>query len=280
MGFGWLCTFRNGQWRAYRSFALNERRDIGRRAAVIEAELARIGYVRVIYGRDDAGVVTEERVGISVPKGSSLERLLQAYIAQGGNPFDVSLFLSPDDATILQDPTDLETELPVQPYGGVVYPKSGEYAPGVQYEGGFLVIKKYVPARTGGRKELLDTSVSAAVDLSRRWLHQTIDSRLHELEARILKLVDLREQLLQELDDLTMAAAGTVGSVPSLDQDFYSEDLGVAKIVAAIDRIFYQTDAEGVPNFDALNAPDQSPLRDYPSLYLDVEDGQEDNTAL
>lgn len=281
MAYGWLGTFRQGQWQAYRSFVLNERRDVGRRMAVIQAELIRIGIVNVLYAStidETTGEtsVTEQRMGFSVSQGSSLEKLIQAYIAQGGNPFDVSLFLSPD-STFLIDPEDEETETPQQPYGGVVYPKSANYGVGTTYEGGYLVVRKYIPARTGGRTDVQDNSVAGAIDASRKWVNTTIQSRLHDVEARILKLVDLREQLLQELDDLTMAVGGTTGSLPTLDQDAFDENLGVAKIVAAIDSIFYQKDDDGTPDFTTLNL---EALEDYRSLLLDVDGGEEDNTAL
>lgn len=280
MGFGWLGTFRQGQWQAYRTFVLNERRDVGRRMAVIQAELARIGTVNVLYASttDEASaetVVTEQRMGFEVSQGSSLEKLVQAYVAQGGNPFDVSLFLTPD-STYYLDPDDESSETPTQPYGGVVYPKSGNYGVGATYEGGYLVVKKYTPSRTGGRTDLQDNTVASAVDTSRRWVNTTIQARLHDLEARIIKLFDLREQLLQELDDLTMAVGGTTGALPTLDQDFYDEKLGVAKIVAAIDSVFYETDGDGVPDFSTIN---NDALEDYRSLLLDIE-GEEDNTAL
>lgn len=274
MGFGWLGTFRQGQWQAYRTFVLNERRDVGRRMAVIQAELARIGEVTVEFGTQEDGTVTEERVGFSVTEGSSLEKLLRAYIAQGGNPFDISLFLTPD-STFLTNEDDDDSEVQTQPYGGVIYPKSGTYGVGTTYEGGFLVVKKYWPARTGGQRELQDSTVAAAVDLSRRWVNQTIAERVHDLEARIIKLCDLREQLLQELDALTMAVGGTAGDIPKLDEDFYSPDLGVAKIVAAIDSIFYET-TNGVPDFSTIN---EEVMQDYQSLLTDISP-DEDNTAL
>lgn len=278
MGYGWLGTFRQGQWQAYRSFVLNERRDVGRRMAVIQAELQRIGNVMVGYAEvtTDTGetTISEQRTGISVSQGSTLEKLFQAYIAQGGNPFDVSLFLTPDSTFV--DPADPEKTKATQPYGGVIYPKDGSYGIGTSYEGGWLVVKKYPPARYGGRKDVRDSLVAGAVDTSRRWVNTTIQHRIHDLEARIIKLCDLREQLLNELDSLTMAMGGISGDLPTLNQDFYDEKLGVAKIVATIDSIFYLKDEEGVPDFTTVNEP---MLENYRSLLLDIE-GEEDNTAL
>ena len=281
MGFGWLGTVRQGQWQAYRSYVLNERRDVGRRMATIQAELSRIGEVTVIYSTSvdptsGQRTVTETRAGFKVTQGSSLEKLIRAYVALGGNPFDVSLFLTPD-ATILADPNDDTSEMPTQPYGGVVYPKSGKYSVGAIYDGGFLTVRKYTPARTSGRKDLHDDTIASAVDTSRRWVNQTIQARRHDLEARIIKLCDLREQLLQELDALTMAVGGTSGDIPSLDQDFFSPGIGVAKIVASIDSAFYTVADDGTPDFTSQN---DEALVKYPSLLPDVEGGDEANNAL
>lgn len=276
MGFGWLGTFRQGQWQAYRSFILNERRDVGRRMAVIQAELVRIGRVEVSYlSSTDATTqetsVTEQRVGFAVSQGSSLEKLIQAYVAQGGNPFDISLFLTPDSTYVVDD-----VEIPTQPYGGVIYPRTGSTAIGTRYEGGYLVVKKYPPARTGGRKDLQDDTIAGAVSVTRKLVNQTVQHRLHDLEARIIKLCDLREQLLDEMDAITMAVGGVAGAIPVLDTDFFGDNLGVAKIVAAIDSIFYEVDEEGTPDFTTTN---YEMLAGYPSLYPDI-DGEEDNTAL
>lgn len=280
MGFGWLGTFRQGQWQEYRSFVLNERRDIARRMAVIQAELVRIGRISVGYLQktDDATqetTVTEQRTGFAVSQGSTLEKLIQAYIAQGGNPFNISLFLTPD-STFIADTDDDASELPTQPYGGVIYPQTGSPAVGTRYEGGYLVVKKYPPSRVGGRKDLQDGNVAGAVAVTRKWINQTIAYRLHDLEARIIKQCDLREQLLNELEAMTMAVGGVSGAIPTIDTDFYDPNLGVAKIVAAIDSIFYEASEDGVPDFTTTN---DEMLASYPSLYPDI-DGEEDNTAL
>lgn len=279
MGYGWLGTFRQGQWQAYRHFVLNERRDVARRIAVIQAELTRIGEVSVSYAstKDANGTpqVTEQRTGFSVSRHSSLEKLVQAYIAQGGNPFDISLFLSPDSTYITND-TD-EEGTPTQPHGGVVSTQSGAPSPGVRYDGGYLTVKKYLPSRQGGRGVVPDGTMASAVSVSRKWVNTTIQHRLHDLEARIIKLCDLREQLMQEMDSLTMAVGGTQGAIPTLDTDFHSEKLGVAQIIATIDGIFYPVDDTGKPDFTKSNT---DKLEEYRSLLLDDPAGEEDNTAL
>lgn len=277
MGFGWLGTFREGQWRAYRDFVLRERRDVAPRLATIEAELDRIGRIRIGYAKivdPTSGdvVVTERRTSFSVSRGSSLEKLVQAYVVSGGNPFDVSLFLTPDSTYAESD----GTEYPTQPYGGVIYPKTGSYDLGTRYEGGHLVVRKYAPSRTGGRKDLQDTTVAGAVATSRRWIDQTIQRRVHDLESRILKLCDLREQLLLEIEDIFKAVGGTQGAAPLLDQDQFDPKHGVATIVSSIDGIFFVKDEDGRADFAAKNT---TALESYPSLLSDIE-GEEDNTAL
>lgn len=285
MGFGWLGTFRQGQWRNFRRVVLNERRDIDRRKTVILAEIARIGEVTVQYGMTDSGVMTEERIGFSVNPHTSLGKLIQAYAAQGGNPFDISLFLNPDSVVVLNisdDTEEFETRNS-QPYGGVVYVQAD--AQGVNSftdKSGQLVIKKYWPARAGGKKELQDEAPRQAVGLARKWVNQTLATRFHDLEARIIKLCDLKEQLHHEIELLELTAGGTVGAVPTLTDDLFTTDNGLSKIVTAIDNAFYQTGDNGLPDITqvrmdvALAGGLVNP--DYTSLFLDFD--EEANTAL
>jgi len=280
VSFSWLGTFRQGQWQAFRRFVLEERRDIAPRMAVIEAELTRIGEVTVLYqssfDQDGNEIVTEKRNGIVVTPGSSLAKLLQAYIAQGGNPFDISLFLKPD-TTVILDEDDPETAQAGQPYQGVVHAKSADYVPGQRYEGGYLSIKKYIPARVGGRKDMGDSQVGDRTDAARQWLRQEIRTKRDDIEARIIKLMDLREQLRGELVDITMAAAGVTTDIPALDENRYDKDLSAAHLVAAIDSVFYVMDGDNTPDFTTENL---DRLANYPFLLSDDEGGEEDNTAL
>jgi len=275
MSFSWLGTFRQGQWQSFRKFILEERRDVSERIAVIEAELSRIGSVEMHYASttDAEGVVsvTEERLGFSVTPGSSLGKLVQAYVAMGGSPLDISLFLSPDTVVVVD--TDVTTQM--QPHGGVVSPESGSYAPGQTYTGGYLSIKKYLPRRVGGRKDLEDSQMASRVDAGRKWVRKEIRHKLEDIEGRIIKLMDLREQLHEELDDITLAAAGIDMSMPSLDGDRFDSELSVAQVVAAVDSIFYVVDVNGKPDFTQVN---EDRLAVYPHLLDD--DPEEANTNL
>jgi len=280
MSFGWLGTFRQGSWQAFRRFILNERRDVAARIRYIEAELIRVGEVTVYYASEEDNEgnvdVTEERIGFAVTEGSSLGKLVQAYIAMGGNPFDISLFLSPDTTVLLDETNPDDAGAPMQPHDGVAFPKSGSYAPGQLYEGGYISIKKYVPARVGGRVFLEDSKVATRVDIGRRWARKEIRNRLNDIEYRIIKLCDLREQLLGELDAITLAVAGVTAVIPQLDEDRYDKDLSVAQIVAAIDSVFYDMDETNTPDFTTEN---QETLGNYPFLLSDLSP-DEDNTAL
>jgi hypothetical protein len=248
MGFGWLGTFRNGQWDLYRSFLLRERADVSARVAVIQAEMARIGQVTISYrmSRDGSGRCTEERTGFSVSENSSLEKLIRAYTVAGGNPFDVSMFLIPD-SVVLADEDDPTSAVETQPYGGVIAPRTGDPAVNASfYGGGYLNVLKYTPARTNSQ-DAHDSNMASAVSRTREWVGQVIDERLHSAEARIIKLCDLREQLGKELDLLQATLGGTVEAFPMFDPDVYALDQTLAVIVTTIDEIIYRVGPDGYP---------------------------------
>ena len=280
MSFGWLGTFRQGAWQAFRRFSLEERRDVSERLRVIRAELARIGEVTVYYATevDDEGnvAVSEERWGFEVSSGSSLSKLLRTYVAMGGNPFDISLFLAPDQVLVLDNSDETQAGQDVQPSGGVVYPKSASYSTGSTYEGGFASYKKGLPARVGGRRTMEDSGVGSQVMRARGWVNQEIRFKRNDIEARILKLCDLREQLLREQEDIVWASAGASPDLPYLDPDQFDPGLTVAHIVAVIDSLFYEVDDEGRADFDVENAEG---VGSNQNLLPDISP-DEDNTAL
>lgn len=288
MSFGWLGTFRQGAWRALRRFLLEERRDLGARIAVIEAELQRIGQIIVVYRRevDDAGAVrvTEERTGISTTRNSTLARLLQAYIAQGGNPFDISHFFIPDRALLIGEEFDGTPKYgELYPYGGVVYPVSAEYNEPLGsyglWGGGWLPLRKYPPLKLGGR---YDPGVEAEPFVNytvkaRQFATQEIRHKRNDLEARIIKQCDLREQLTIERDEvLVQAFGGLAESIATFDPDRFADLLRVPRIVDVIDSIFYNRTGDGGVDFTSINAQELSKYRNL----LDDTLPDESNTAL
>jgi len=275
MSFAWLGTFRQGQWRRFRSFILNERRDAVARANFILAEVARIGEVTVTYETGDDGTVTEKRTGLSVEPDTSLGKLLSAYTALGGNPLDISMFLMPDKVQRLANGTTVQK----YPSGGVVYPLSADYAfGGDQFQQGAPSLRTFDWRRVGGRRSLDDRDPGDIVDLSRRWVSQSIKYKKNDLEARILKLCDLREQLLQELDLIAWAVSDFV-PIPSPN---YAGGVGldqkrtVTQIVATIDRLWYDFDESNTPDFNSQS----NTLGAYPNLISDLDGGWEDNTGV
>lgn len=286
MSFGWMSTFRSGQWLSLRSFSLNERKSVEARINHINAEIKRIGEITVFYEtmEDDEGNITatERRTGFSVSSGSSLERLVQAYVVQGGNPLDISMFLMPDRVTISRAPNGDENTVSLQPSYGVVYPLSSEFYQGPIYEGGFASILKYPPRRMGGRKNTGDatTPLVSRVQQTRKWVAKEIRYKRNNLEDRIKKLCDLREQLIQERDDIIQQAIGeTVSYVAERYDDRYSDAFTLSKVVSAIDALFFEEnpDVPGEFNFDEINLDN---ISRQPTIYPDAEDGLEDFTAL
>lgn len=300
--FSFMSKYRTGYYLGVRSFLLRERRSVPKRIDALNAEIIRIGKVYVVYDRiisDDGSVrATEERVAFSVTPNSSLEKLLRAYIAQGGNPLDISMFLTPDLNRQLDpnDPTNTLVE-EQQPHGGTAAPLSREYhasndgplddttsveAQKVQEEneatsfgefpGGYLNLIKYPPRRLGGRKDPDEDSSMFAqeFDSIRKWANQEIRYKLHDLEERIIKLCDLREQLQTELDFTLMQAWGGLlrGLEFTWDATTYTTERRLPESLVEIDkRLFYLDDYEQ-PIADTL-VPSPSKTKVQKWFYLD-----------
>lgn len=282
--------FRIGQWKEFRRFILEERRDAGRRIAVIQAELDRIGKIDVTFAYNDAGEVTEKRAMLAVsPLSSSLGKLLQAYTGLGGNPWDISMFLSPNSIG-----TNDDDELVfLEPSGGVLHAKTGQLAfSGTLYQQGVATLYKYNVNRVGGRRELNNEADGVQIARGRRWVEQEIRFKRNALEERIIKLCDLREQLENEMDDITCAVAEAMGlqtpySPEGISGPEYARESSVASIVERFDGIIWETDealtdgglvtvAESVAN-DTFN---EKGLAGSIHIMSDAPDGEEDGTAL
>lgn len=312
MPFYYLGTMREVQWRMYRNWILNERSAVQARMRAIDAELRRIGRVTVFYERRtevvqtasgaerEVDTITERRLGLSVSVGSSLEKLLQAYVIQGGNPNDVSLFLTPDDVVLGEvDPpenTEVDPNLffndrvaegapPDQPYYGVVSTQSTDsYGVGGRYRGGLPTFIRNPQNIIGRFVDLSDANSSIAIraDHFRRWTHQSL-AEVNRIEDAIRKLSDLREQLTHERDILLKQAVG--GSVPGLDApdpNRFSRSMHVTRIVKEIDSVFYETLPDGSPDFNTIQTGTQEDPRgisNYDTLFGRIE-GTDDYSSL
>jgi hypothetical protein len=244
--FSKMSFFPSGYFRVFSSWLLREKRDLSRRINVMNAEIERIGFVTVAYRQaqnpDGSYYVTEERMGVSVTPKSTLEKLVQAYVANGGNPLDISPFWMPDQSTVMDMSDGGEARVgETYPFGGVVAPKSVEpnnpaqdpQGTGYQsYEGGYLNTSRYYPARLGGRVTQKDLTTAKAMRKMRDWANQSIKHKLQDIEWRIIKQMDLREQLEQERDRvLTQAFGGSSDTTPVLDAERFNPGLTVQSLV-------------------------------------------------
>jgi hypothetical protein len=284
MPFNYLGTMREAQWKGFRDWILRERTAVDSRLRVIDAELRRLGAITVFYEeteeevRDPSGsvrtlqTVSERRVAYAVSEGSTLEKLTQAYIAAGGNPLSISLYLEPDNVALTSDIEDPDNEEydpneeftdigspsnPFdQPYGGVVATKSADsYGPGGRYQGALPTFIRDVTTNAG--KYMNESEVGATIainmDHAQRWACQSM-RELEHLEQRIMKLMDLREQLKHERDVVVQQAIG--GTIQYFseppDPERFARNLHLTRIVAELDSVFYTTKTNGEPNFDEI----------------------------
>jgi hypothetical protein len=280
--FAWSSRFREGQWRAFRSFMLQERRDASDRFMVIQAERNRIGTVRILWATDDEGKPTEQRVGIScTPPGSSLCKLLRAYCALGGNPFDISAFTRPDSGV------EVTGVRQTQPSEGILHPQDIRYAYDAGVSDGDGSLAKYRSSRLGGRRYTeKEREVAAIAWRGRKWINQEIWFKRTRLEELIIKLVDLREQLDQEVEDLLWATYGDMMGSPGYEADRFTDSLSAGNIAYFFDSTFRipdPTEPGRVPYDPTASAgepgaPNEDVLGGFPSLMSDLP--EEDNTAL
>ena len=314
--------FRRGQWLEFRRFVLLQRQNVPQRINYINKELQRIGNVRILYetiGEGENRKVTEKRVGLELEANSSLGKLMKAYIAQGGNPFDISMFLVPDSYDWVEreegeqnsnedeNLTDSEGrsvniyKKQTMPYGGVLSPRTATVEESEQLDtAGWLPLWKYEPRRLGDRNQSIypkADEIGGVIYHARKWVTQEIAHLRNNIEARIIKLCDLREQLLLERDDILFnALSGTIAGLKPYNPDEQLEELHLSHIVTNIDLNYFEArdlgDEElvGPPaptEVDRVSSyvPDFSKPRlradpHYKSLLDDVDTGEEDNTAL
>jgi hypothetical protein len=113
------------------------------------------------------------------------------------------------------------------------------------------------PYRRVGRNIDLSSAsqtIAIKVDYARRWTAQAIQEKRNLMEQRVIKLMDLREQLLQERDQiLIQSVGGSVESLPELpNPGQFHRGLHLTRIVDEIDSVFY-VKTDGVPNLNSVN---------------------------
>jgi len=300
--FSFMSKYRTGYYLGVRSFLLRERRSVPDRISHINAEISRIGEVEVVYDKltsaDGSVRATEKRIGFSVTPESTLEKLLRAYIVQGGNPLDISMFLIPDLTEGGEEVNGATRENEKYPYGGVAYPltteqhatndgpatgtlsvetqKQQEKGPAEtwgDYPGGYLNIIKYPPRRLSGRLDPDQTATlnSMAFHDIRKWANAEIRYKLHDLEARIIKQCDLREQLKNELEVMLSQAWGGIFSGLKWNEETNVKDRRVSESLVALDREMFLFSSEYTPsgNNTSRMLPDPSGVNVNKWRYLD-----------
>lgn len=293
MSFGFTGQFRQGAWRDFRTFVLNQRRDVLARLTTINAELNRIGNIRILYARrnpdDPNSPMSEARVGLDVTPGTSLAKLLQAYIANGGNPFDISMFLSPDAFEFVEPdestaPGGGEEGVPTlretQPYGGSAWSESADPISTGAHTGGWIPLWRYPPRRIGSNRSYADevSEITRDIHAMRGWLSKEIRNLRNDAEARIIKLCDLREQLQLEANELIPQAVG--GVIPGVNYGVNQHAVShhVSAITDAFDSVFYPVLPNGM--FDFSDPRVTTPNPPYPTLLDDAPGSEEDWTGI
>lgn len=198
MSFGWLTMARRSSWIAFRKFVLEEKRDLGSRISEIDKELDKIGTLFVKYERtEDTKKAVQKRKRFYVTKDSSLEKLVMVYIATGGNPLDISMFISPKTIDAIKFEGAEYYEYTAM--GGVVAPLSGSPDEMV-YTGGWLNWNKDPKWNIGNADIPMGKQLWTihTVNKSREWVEKEIRAKRNKVEEKIIKLCDLYEQLEQE----------------------------------------------------------------------------------
>jgi hypothetical protein len=139
------------------------------------------------------------------------------------------------------------------------------------------------PARKLGDKGTLwdeDSTklVGDRIIASRSWIQQEIKELRNELEARIIKLCDLREQLLIERNEIILSAIGGTVAGTEFDPNSFLEDYHLSKVVHVLDTDFYEIKEDGTADF---TKPRQGRgNKQFANLLEDAPTGEEKYTAL
>lgn len=279
MGFNWLGLFSTHQYLALRDYLLQELRSAASVALQIDTELDRIGSAYIIWDTDETGNATEKRLGMMItPSNSSLSKLMRAYIAKGGNPFDICDYLNPTDAVRYFVSTENSEELVIrftQPYGGAATVRTRESPTEGFDEGGELIYGKNFRLRAGkemrmDRAEIIGTRMVSA----REWANQSIKEKRSDLEWRIVKMLDLSEQLRNERKEkLLHDISGLHAEVPF--NETYSYDHTLRSHIETLDQIIFELDENSVPQYGSLNLENLVP-GNYDYIIPSRQKGEDD----
>jgi hypothetical protein len=239
MAFSWLGVFGIHEYMHLRQFLLEELRSVGSHAMQLDAEIARIGTVYVGWVQNDDGNATEQREDFMVTPGTTLHKLFQAYIAQGGNPFDISMYLDPDMGVDF-DASDEDKIVYKQPYGGLITVKTRENVSEPFDAGGELIYAKNPRLRIG--KTIANdraAPIEYQVANARGWANRAIRQKRSNLEWQIIKMLDLREQLIQERRDVLGQAVSELVEEYAVKQSEFARPYLLKENIATLDAIVF-----------------------------------------
>jgi len=296
MSFSRMASFPAGYFRACSQWLLRERRDVVARIATLSAEMRRIGFVQMKYRKVKEGEstkATEQITGFFIEDNTSLCRLVQAYIATGGNPLNIAGFLHPDTTEMNPQEDGSVAVNQEYPSGGApaaqsaAYndplpegPEDGSDQPKMSgfegYRGGFITSHRYMPGRMGGRLDRGawdSNTVVRVVHESRKWANKEIKARLQDKEWQIIKLSDCWEQLRLEREETLMEAfGGLLVEMPDLDDAKFDPRRLAQVLVADLYALLYETEG-GFPT-------GTKPSPTLGLVYFAVEDVPEDGIGL
>lgn len=256
-----------GYFRAFSAWLLNNRKAVAARLNMLNTEIQRIGFITVRYhgneGDDGSLTMTEKRLGFEVTENSTLARLVQAYIVNGGNPFDISPFWMPSRTKIVGfSGNGQPIRVEAYPYGGVLstyttepnapLPSTATDDAGDEvvvrtgfggYKAGQVRSERNYRLRLATRTQPGDLDINSAMRKMRDWANQDIKERLNDIEWRIIKQMDLREQLTQERDELLTQAFGSVlDGLPARTIRRFDPDMAVQSLIQDMYEIIYEMD--------------------------------------
>ena len=259
MAFNFLGMFATHDYLGLRDYLLQELANVNSVALQLDAEIDRIGTASIIWAEDENGNATEKRLGMYItPSDSSIAKLMRAYIARGGNPFDICDYLDPEEgvAFVASEDNPEETVMVfTQPYGGVASVRTREEPTADFDDGGELIYGKNFRLRAGkeirnDRAEVIASHVASA----REWANQGIKEKRNDLEWRIIKLLDLCEQLkIERKERLFHDVSGMLSSVEFEEDYEYAHTL--RNHISTIDKIVFEMDDEDVPKYGTCNLP-------------------------
>tara|TARA_X000000950_G_C13876162_1_gene644928 strand:- start:1352 stop:2302 length:951 start_codon:yes stop_codon:yes gene_type:complete len=277
--FSWLGMFAVNDYMQLREYLLKELRNVNSQARQIDTEIKRIGTAQIIWEKDEQGNATEKRKGMVVrPANSSLNKLMRAYIALGGNPFDICMYLDPNKGVKWVPESEGSDSLKMvfkQPYGGMISVRTRE-SPTAQYDdGGELIYPKNFRLRAGkemryDRAEVVGEHVASA----REWANQGIKEKRTDIEWRIVKLLDLAEQL--EIERAERLYHDVCGMVAGIDfQNTYDYFHTLKHHIITLDKIVFALDENELPIYGKMDVAAFTPGQyDYiiPSRQLGEDD--------